>query len=86
MKLMKEDFKKMMVILNEIYKERIQELRKYNMNQNNIIKEWMNKLEILVNRIYIVENRRVLNFFVVRVKEKDFQSKVIRGEEDMEDS
>lgn len=41
------------------------------MNQNNIIKEWMNKPETSVNRIHIAENRRALNLPAVRVKEKD---------------
>lgn len=56
------------------------------MNQNNIIKEWMNKPETSVNRIHIAENRRALNLPAVRVKEKDSWRKATRGEEDMEDS
>lgn len=57
---MKQDFKEVIVTLNEICKEILQELPKHTMNQNNTIKEWINKTETTRNIIHIAENRIAL--------------------------
>lgn len=59
---MKQDLKEVMVTLNKIYKERIQELPKHNMNQTNTTKEWVDKSETSINRIHKAENRMAFYF------------------------